>query len=332
MMGKWIVSSMILLWLTGCGPMAIDELPDESMSYEQYKVFADKADLAEKCYSSLFESRYCFPNCEWPGKGIALGCQACQEKKCGEPCTQIEKLGSGSGICDTLGSCVGSADFVRDECEPAANLLTWIHSDPAGIDFSKSEITVDQYRACVDADKCTEPEKSGKSNIWKCNWGSSDRDNHPINCVTWNQAVGFCEWAGGRIPTDAEWYDEASNNGLRRTYPWTMRPAFLIDEDDLCDYTVWGDQYTNCGCGRGSTWPVCSKVKGNSVSGLCDMSGNVWEWAPSWNDGGTYERSLRGGSWRTSQPEYLSVSEHGWENPDSSINTNIGFRCGRDSR
>ncbi len=62
--------------------------------------------------------------------------------------------------------------------------IVWIHSAPAGIEFTKSEITVAQYRACVEAGKCTAPKS--KSDNKYCNWGYADRDNHPVNCVDWH--------------------------------------------------------------------------------------------------------------------------------------------------
>ncbi|MBW2701239.1 MAG: SUMF1/EgtB/PvdO family nonheme iron enzyme [Deltaproteobacteria bacterium] len=76
--------------------------------------------------------------------------------------------------------------------------------------------------------------------------------------------VGAMLHAGGRLPTEKEWEAEASNNGSRK-YPWG-------DEKVSCERAVMREEGVD-GCGRDLTWPVCSKTLGNSVSGLCDMSG-----------------------------------------------------------
>jgi len=138
-----------------------------------------------------------------------------------------EKAGTASGNCDEDGTVetlekaveklVGTVltdDTKKTKKEKAG--LEWVYSAPADIEFTRTEVTVAQYRACVEAGKCTAPKS--KSYHKYCNWGYTDRDNHPVNCVDWNQATAFCEWAGGRLPTEDEWYAEASNNGTRE-YP-----------------------------------------------------------------------------------------------------------------
>ncbi len=196
--------------------------------------------------------------------------------------------------------------------------IDWVYSRPAGIRFTKSEITVLQYRACVVAGKCTKP-NTGKY----CNWGKPGRVKHPINCVDWNQAKSYCEWVGGRLPTEKEWEKEASNGGKRK-YAWG-------DEEISCDYAIWGDGSRTDGCGRDSTWPVCSKPRGNSVSGLCDMSGNVWEWTSSSCKSGSSAGMVRGGSWYFDNPDYLRTSYRLGLDPTYRDNFS-GFRCGRVSR
>jgi formylglycine-generating enzyme required for sulfatase activity len=141
-----------------------------------------------------------------------------------------------------------------------------------------------------------------------------------MNCVDWHGAKAYCEWAGGRLPTEEEWYAEASNGG-KRAYPWG-------DREVSCDLAIWGDGNNTDGCGQDYTWAVCSKTSGNSVSGLCDMSGNVCEWTSSKKVAG---RVVRGGSWDGSDPVLLRASARNWGGPGT-IYKDVGFRCVRSSR
>ncbi|MHA1962248.1 MAG: formylglycine-generating enzyme family protein [Candidatus Thorarchaeota archaeon] len=138
-------------------------------------------------------------------------------------------------------------------------------------EMTKSEVTVSQYRVCVDAGFCVEP-----SPDYLCNWEAVGTDDHPINCIDWDQASRFCQCAGGRLPSEAEWEYAARGGGQDILYPWG-------NEDATCEYAVMYDVEMRCGTER--TWPVCSKTAGNTQHGLCDMAGNVWEWIrDSWHD------------------------------------------------
>ena len=132
--------------------------------------------------------------------------------------------------------------------------------------IAKSEVTVAQYQACVDAGVCSAP-GSGES----CNWGKSGRELHPINCVDWYQARIFSYWVGGDLPTETEWEYAARSRGQYITYPWG-------DETPSCEYAVMKINEKQKGCDQNSTWDVCSKPKGKSKQGVCDFVGNVWEW------------------------------------------------------
>ena len=205
-----------------------------------------------------------------------------------------------------------------------ASQLDWVRSAAAGIDLTRAEITVAQFRMCVQAGKCSSPKT--KTDDPECNSGYPDRDDHPVNCVDWFQARTFCVWAGGRLPTRDEWRSEASNAGTR-TYPWGEQPA-------TCDLAVTGNGDQPDGCGRNSTWPICSKRAGNSASGLCDMAGNVWEWTSSCSDGGDSEHphscSVRGGSWQNGPPHFFDVDSI--DNPSPQTWTSLyGLRCARDA-
>ena len=130
--------------------------------------------------------------------------------------------------------------------------------------MSKSEVTVSAYRDCVEAGACTQPNADEF-----CNWGKADRDQHPVNCVDWSQARAFARWIGGDLPSESEWEYAARSQGKQHIYSWgSAKPS--------CEYAVMDEG--GHGCGQGMTAPVCSKPKGNTLNGLCDMSGNVWEW------------------------------------------------------
>jgi len=173
--------------------------------------------------------------------------------------------------------------------------------------MSRSEVTVGQYLACVRAGACRAPDPGDgcmSDNRAYCTWSQGTED-HPVNCVTWKQARAFCRWAGGRLPSEAEW-EYAARSGLSsRRFPWGNHEA-------TCRLAVMNEG--GAGCGQQSTDSVCSRPAGNTAHGLCDMAGNVWEWVEDcWRDSyrgapvdgspavkgchPDYGRVLRGGSW-----------------------------------
>ena len=192
--------------------------------------------------------------------------------------------------------------------------MTWVFSRPAGIELTKTEVTVSQYEACLTDGPCKA--NSVRSGGY-CNRGLSGRDDHPINCVNWSGASSFCGWAGGRLPTADEWFAEASDGG-RRMYPWG-------NDKVTCKLAVMSEG--GAGCGKDRTWPVCSKELGNSVSGLCDMSGNVWEWTNNEEAG---ERVVRGGGWYYLDQGNVRASARFRLAPSGQYYV-VGFRCARSS-
>ena len=169
--------------------------------------------------------------------------------------------------------------------------------------MSKTEVTVGQYRACVEAGVCAEP----SSCIWTSSRG--DKENHPINCVDWGQARTFAKWVGADLPTEAEW-EYAARGGQGFTYAGSQ------NADDV----AWYGSNSGAGTKRAGTKRVGTK-RANGY-GLHDMSGSVWEWvldqdkgdyngAPSDGhqavgsiptcrikcDNGAARRVFRGGSW-----------------------------------
>jgi formylglycine-generating enzyme required for sulfatase activity len=194
--------------------------------------------------------------------------------------------------------------------------------------MSKTDVTVAQYDECVIKRGCTEPDTGGS-----CNWGKAGRRNHPVNCVDWNQAKKYAQFIskqpgfeGARLPTESEWEYAATSGGRHQKFPWG---------DDKLDSEL-AVFNTN------STMPVCSKPRGNTAQGLCDMSGNVWQWvqdtyrnsyAGAPVDGRAVEgtgsfRVLRGGSFNCNDAGYLRA-DYRYGGSPGYRGINIGFRVAR---
>lgn len=195
--------------------------------------------------------------------------------------------------------------------------------------FDQFEVTGADYEACVVAGACRRP-ASGEP----CNWGQPGRRDHPVNCVSWYDAVRFCEWVGGRLPTEAEW-EKAARGTDGRPYPWGF------DRPD-CDRAVIG--VPSLGCGRQTTWEVGSKPDGQSPFAAHDVIGNVWEWtldtyeedfytrgpvANPYNDAGGTFRTLRGSAWYYSDPGPDSRVANRYAFRPARFYPYIGFRCVR---
>ncbi len=173
--------------------------------------------------------------------------------------------------------------------------------------ISKTEVTVGQYRACVQAGVCSAPLAFDE-----CNWDKPDRDDHPINCVDWAQASTFAQWAGGRLPSEAEWEYAARSQGRQQTYPWGEAKAD-------CSRAVMRDGEKR-GCGRGDvTFPVCTRPEGNTAQGLCDMAGNAWEWVEDWY--GPYGEAPQDGGARTASAKHKVNRGGGCSSPAGLMRT-----------
>ncbi len=179
--------------------------------------------------------------------------------------------------------------------------------------IGKYEVTVGQFRKFCNATGKTMPEQPSWNN----------RDDHPVVNVNWNDAKAYCDWAGLRLPTEAEW-EKAARGSEARVYPWGS-----TWDNTKCNSSENGDSYSN-------TSPVGSFPSGVSPYGCYDMAGNVWEWCNDWYGGnyygssptsnpagpssGTY-RVLRGGSWCTNGNNCRSANRS-WNSPDYWYNIN----------
>jgi formylglycine-generating enzyme required for sulfatase activity len=142
----------------------------------------------------------------------------------------------------------------------------------------KYEVSVAQYRACVNVGTCTAA-VDGAVGASDCSFtaGAGANDALPVNCVTHGQAQVYCSWAGlsggaRRLPSEAEW-ERAARGTDARTYPWGPSAPD-------CTYAQIMDN-GNAGCGSAAPYltPVTGhSPKGDSPTGLANAAGNVSEW------------------------------------------------------
>lgn len=159
---------------------------------------------------------------------------------------------------------------------------------------------------------------------WQSKAGPGKED-HPVVKVTFNDAVAFCEWAGKRLPTEAEW-EKAARGPEGFTFPW----------GNTYDDTLFN------GKASGIRGTVAVGIFSGSESGygIQDMAGNVWEWVdapyvgypnstfadPQYN---SEFRVTRGGGWFDEEAQVKATNRSG--TTVSAANDDLGFRCAADA-
>ena len=188
-----------------------------------------------------------------------------------------------------------------------------------GFWLDRTEVTNAQYRRCVKAGACSESKYADDSRY--------TGDNRPVVGVDWDDARGYCQWAGKRLPTEAEW-EYAARGPESLIYPWG-------DEFDEMKLNAKGKAD-----GYEYPAPVGNYPDGASWCGALDMAGNVWEWVADWGedypsgrrvnptgpDSGSY-KALRGGSW-PHRYNWARSANRNSNTRDYSYN-DLGFRCAR---
>ena len=293
-----------------------------------------------------------FKDCADDGEGCVDG--ECVEQVCGngaldpgEACDDgnTEDGDGCSGECkvETMATVpegafwMGCNQAVDADCEADESPYHLVDIEEFSIDMT--QVTVQAYEQCVDSGQCGNP----STPFGSCNWGKGDKKNHPMNCISWQEAKDYCDWADKRLCTEAEWekaarggcglYSGACADAMPK-YPWGNAPV-------SCDYANY---YTGiAGCGTSSTWAVGTKPLGAGPYGNLDMVGNLWDWvedcyhstyqgAPgdgtAWNTGCENGWSLRGGSFWSYPTSIRSSSRHQGHIGVGGFNVHTaGLRC-----
>ena len=137
--------------------------------------------------------------------------------------------------------------------------------------IDRTEVTRGDYARCVAARRCR-PVAGAPSGPATATAPAAAEDRLPMANVTWADAQAFCRWAGGRLPSEAEW-EKAARGTDGREYPW--------GDEALCDRANWGNFDGEGPCaGRNPGHPVAvgQFPEGASPYGVLDLGGNVWEW------------------------------------------------------
>jgi formylglycine-generating enzyme len=252
-----------------------------------------------------------------------------------------------------MGCVAKDADCTDDEKPPHRVTLS------TGFWLGRTEVTVDAFGRFVAATgHRTTAESDGWSYVVEdrirqkpgVRWDTGKAGAEPATHVSWYDAAAYCAWAGGRLPTEAEWEYAARGGAAGRRYAWGDSPSPLVggrkhanvwDESVKKVFPNEKDVIAGYDDGHVRLAPVAS-FEPNGF-GLHDMAGNVAEWCADWFNKLTYgaprkdprgpglgsERLLRGGSWNDG-PAYLRLSERIGYAPGLH-NDSIGFRCARDA-
>ncbi len=275
--------------------------------------------------------------------GVPTACTStCTEAACGPEsywdgvtCKPLPSLGEGVLVIGAGCFEMGCDPNLGDDAQPDCKLDAPVHTvflDPFAI--LEYEVTVGRYRECVDDGGCVSPSLANAEMNPYCNWTAAGREQHPMNCITREAASTYCEWAGMRLPSEAEW-EKAARGTDARIFPW--------GGEGSCESAVV--------CKFDATEPVNSPGNDadSSFYGVRGVGGNVSEWVsdmyvddfygsssdaePAVNpvaSSPVHERDpvlFRGGSFQDARPfpayvRFSGVSTHVYDHT-------IGFRCAR---
>jgi len=203
--------------------------------------------------------------------------------------------------------------------------------------IDQTEVSTGQYQICEQAGACTPPiDSSSYSHL--SYYGNPEFSDYPVIWVTWEQAKDYCAWAGGRLPTEAEW--EYSARGPDNfMFPWGNE--FDGTRLNYCDASCAANPNDpDIDDGYPDTAPVGSFPTGISWSNAYDMAGNVREWVEDWYGPYSAESQFdpigptegngnipRGGSWMDLPFNVRSSNRGGNDGVLDYSRHKVGFRC-----
>jgi sulfatase modifying factor 1 len=222
----------------------------------------------------------------------------------------------------------------RDDIGPWIRAEGYAHEVTlADFELDRTEVPVRRYARCVAAGACSPASfPSGDARY--------DRPELPVTHVRWEDAVAYCTWMGGRLPSEAEW-EHAARGRAGHAFPWGD-----LYNPHLANHGAWSEDPTDGRDGFLGLAPIGSFPDGATATGLLDMAGNAAEWVGDWFDldeegygygrgaqvnpkgpaFGTHGHVIRGGSYRDAAHKLRTAARWAW--PYGS--REIGFRCAYD--
>ncbi|MFO1448146.1 MAG: formylglycine-generating enzyme family protein [Opitutaceae bacterium] len=210
------------------------------------------------------------------------------------------------------------------------------HLSPSWVrERAPARVAGSEWWCRVDGATWRHPE--GPGTTIKKRWG------HPVVQVSWSDACAYAEWAGKRLPTEAEWEYAARGGLVQKRFPWGDE----LEPEGRHRMNVWQGVFPTVNTeADGHFGPAPARSYRANGYGLFNMTGNVWEWCWDWFDPGAYRTSprldptgpasgerrvMRGGSYlcHASYCNRYRTDARSSNTPDSAT-TNLGFRCVRD--
>ena len=257
---------------------------------------------------------------------------------------------------------VSSVDGVTLVCVPAGRFLMGAaDDDPLAKDSEKpqhevnldaywidrTEVTNLNFGKCLAAGACHPKQYQTSAASYIPYSVHPDTPNYPALLYESEPALEYCQWAGRRLPSEAEW-EKAARGTDARLYPWGNDPLDCsLANYYACDPFL-SSRSTGPHCGNSEhckTDQVDSYAAGASPYGALNMAGNVWEWVADWYQADYYSQSpadnpkgpangdfrvIRGGG-ATSISQDLRVTRRASGEPEHYMDGQMGFRCAMDS-